>query len=99
MSLHGASVRIIIKEPEERVGKNLFGTIISDRGGKTLMVRLTEPISGKQLKSDLLRLSPVDPVATFRPLEQYYGLEISAHLVVEQKGDDESLFSGVVALD
>lgn len=46
MSLKGQTVRIIVSEPWDWE-ENLFGTIISDRGGEKLLVKLTKPIKGK----------------------------------------------------
>ena len=48
MSLKGQTVRIIVSEPWDWE-ENLFGTILSDRGGDKLLVKLTKPINGKTL--------------------------------------------------
>ena len=55
MSLQGKTVRIIVHEPENWDKNNLFGTIISDRDGKKLLLQLTEKIVGKEITSDILR--------------------------------------------
>jgi hypothetical protein len=99
MSIQGGSLRIIINEPKERIGINLIGTILSDRGGKTLLVRLTTTLAGTKFQSNLLKLIPIDPKAKFKVLGQLYGQFVTGHLVHEQDGETELIFSGVVALD
>ncbi len=44
--LKGKSVRIIVSEPFELTHGNLFGTIINDRGGKKIIVKLSKNIKG-----------------------------------------------------
>jgi hypothetical protein len=47
---------------------NLFGTIIYDRDGTKIIVKLSKEIKGEKLTSDLLELTTRYENETFKPL-------------------------------
>lgn len=98
MSLKGQTVRIIVNEPWDFSG-NLFGTIISDRGGDKLLVKLTKPIKGKKLTSDLIELSPRYAKETFKPLGQHYSVTVGGALVTADNDDFDYIIIGSVTID
>ncbi len=77
MSLRGQTVRIIIHEPDNWDKGNLFGTIVSDRGGHKLVLKLSSKIIGKEITSDILKLQPLTEKETFKPLGQYYSIMVN----------------------
>jgi len=82
MSLKGQTVRIIVSEPWDWK-ENLFGIIVSDRGGDKLLVKLTKPVIGKKLTSDLIELTPRYEKTTFNSLSQHYSVTVGGALVTE----------------
>ena len=98
MSLTGHTVRIIVSEPWDWDG-NLFGTILSDRGGDKLLVRLTKPITGKKLTSDLIELKPRYEKETFNPLGQNYSVTVGGALVTANNDDFDYIIIGSVTID
>lgn len=98
MSLTGQTVRIIVSEPWDWEG-NLFGTILSDRGGDKLLVRLTKPITGKKLTSDLIELKPRYEKETFKPLGQNYSVTVGGTLVTADTDDFDYIIIGSVTID
>lgn len=98
MSLKGQTVRIIVDEPWNWA-ENLFGTILSDRGGNRLLIKLTKPLAGKKLTSDLLELRPRLEKTTFKPLSQYYSVIVNGALVTENADDFDFIIIGSVTLD
>lgn len=99
MSLQGYTVRIIVHEPENWDKGNLFGTIISDRGGKKLLLKLTEQIIGKEIISDLIELQPLTEKETFKPLGQYYSVMVNGNLKCERTETTEHIIYGSVTID
>src|SRR5690606_35641133 len=98
MSLKGQTVRIIVSEPWDWEG-NLFGTILSDRGGDKLLVRLTKPLKGKKITSDLIELRPRYEKETFKPLSQYYSVTVGGGLVKEDSAEFDYIIIGSVTID
>ena len=98
MSLKGQTVRIIVNEPWNWEG-NLFGTILSDRGGDKLLVKLTKPIKGRKLTSDLIELKPRYKKETFKPLGQYYSVTVLGALVDGKNDEYDYIITGSVTLD
>ena len=98
MSLKGQTVRIIVNEPWDWEG-NLFGTILSDRGGDKLLVKLTKPIKGNKLTSDLLELKPRYEKEKFKQLGQFYPVTISGALINEENDEFDYIIIGSVTLD
>jgi hypothetical protein len=98
MSFTGQTVRIIVSEPWDRYGI-LFGTILSDRGGDKLLVRLTKPITGKKLTSDLIELKPRYEKETFKPLGQNYSVTVGGALVTANNDDFDYIIIGSVTID
>ena len=99
MSLQGKTVRIIVHEPENWDKNNLFGTIISDRGGKKLLLQLTEKIVGKEITSDILELKPKAENETFRLLEKYYSIMINGSLKCTENENEEHIINGSITID
>jgi hypothetical protein len=98
MSLKGQTVRIIVSEPWDWE-ENLFGTILSDRGGDRLLVKLTKPLTGRKFTSDLLELKPRYEKTTFKALAQYYSVTVGGGLVTEKSDDFDYIIIGSVTLD
>lgn len=98
MSLKGQTVRIIVSEPWDWEG-NLFGTILSDRGGNKLLVRLTKTLKGKKFTSDLIELRPRYEKETFKPLSQYYFVTVGGGLVKEDSDEFDYIIIGSVTID
>jgi hypothetical protein len=98
LSLKGQTVRIIVSEPWHWK-ENLFGTILSDRGGDKLLVKLTKPIRGNKLTSDLIELKPRYEKETFKRLGQYYSVTVGGALVSEDNNEFDYIIIGSVTLD
>ena len=98
MSLKGQTVRLIVSEPWDWK-ENLFGTILSDRGGDKLLIKLTKPIKGKKLTSDLMELRPRYEKMTFKPLSQNYSVTVGGGLVTENSDEFDYIIIGSVTLD
>ena len=98
MSLQGQTVRIIVSEPWDWEG-NLFGTILSDRGGQKLLVELTKPITGKKLTSNLIELTPRYEKTTFKPLTQNYSVTVGGALVTKDTDEFDYIIIGSVTID
>jgi hypothetical protein len=99
MSLQGTGVRIIIHEPSGWSKGNLFGTILSSRGKKILIVKLSEKISSNNLISDLIELSPRNQSESFKSLAQQYSVMVNGNLVSENYDRKEYLLYGSVTFD
>ncbi|TCC88246.1 hypothetical protein EZ428_21230 [Pedobacter frigiditerrae] len=98
MSLQGQTVRIIVSEPWDWEG-NLFGTILSDRGGQKLLVEFTKPITGKKLTSNLIELTPRYEKTTFKPLTQNYAVTVGGALVTKETDEFDYIIIGSVIID
>jgi hypothetical protein len=92
-------VRIIVHEPKNWNDGNLFGEILSDRGGKKLIVKLIKPIKGELITSDIIELKPQSEKDTFKPLFQYYSVMVNGNLIDEKNEISEYVFSGSVTFD
>lgn len=97
MSLVGQTVRIIISEPFEWNYGNLFGQILSDRGGDKLTVKLTREIKCNKLTGDIVELTPRHVNEKLKVLEQHYSLHVNGTLLTP-KGR-EFVFAGSVTVD
>lgn len=97
MSLVGQTVRIIISEPFEWNYGNLFGQIISDRGGAKLIVKLTREIKCNKLTGDIVELTPRHEKEKVILLEKHYSLIVNGTLVTPQ--GKEFVFAGSVTVD
>ena len=98
MSLQGQTVRIIVSEPWDWKG-NLFGTILSDRGGQKLLVELTKSITGKKLTSNLIELTPRYEKTTFKPLTQNYSVTVGGALVTKDTDEFDYIIIGSMTID
>lgn len=98
MSLTGKAIRIIVSEPWDWT-ENLFGKIISDRGGKSLLVKLTKPIKGKKMTSDLIELETRYENEKFKSLEQYYSVNVGGALVKDGSDEFDYIIIGTINLD
>lgn len=99
MSLQGQTVRIIVHKPEGWDKGNLFGTILSDRGGQKIILKLIDKIVGKEITSDILELQPLTDKETFKPLGQYYSVMVNASLKSNETGKTELIIYGNVTID
>ncbi len=99
MSLIGQTVRIIVSKPWDWSEGNLFGTILSDRGGDKLIVKLSKPIKGKKLTSDLIELRPRYEKTTFKPLTQYYSVTVTGALILQNDDEFDYIIIGSVTID
>lgn len=93
------TVRIIVLEPSEWNQGNLFGEILSDRGGDHLKIKLTQSINGRVFSSNILVLTPLIKNETFKPLQQYYEVEVNGSIVNEQTNEQELVITGHVTYD
>lgn len=93
------TVRIIVLEPSDWNQANLFGEILSDRGGDKLKIKLTQSIEGKMFSSDILILTPLIKNETFKPLQQYYSVSINGSIINEQTNEQEFVITGNVTYD
>ncbi len=98
MSLKGQTVRIIVSEPFDWDGY-LFGTILSDRGGDKLLVRLTKPLKGKKLTSDLIELRPRYVNETFISLSKHYSVTVGGALVKENSDEFDYIIIASITID
>lgn len=98
MSVKGQTVRIIVNEPWDWK-ENLFGTILSDRGGDKLIVKLTKPIKGNKITSDLIELRPRYEKETFIRLEQNYSVTVGGALFKEENDEFDYIIIGSVTID
>lgn len=92
-------IRIIVHEPKNWNNGNLFGEILSDRGGKKLIVKLIKPIKGELITSDIIELKPQSEKDTFKPLFQYYSVMVNGNLIDEKNEVSEYVISGSVTFD
>jgi hypothetical protein len=97
--LKGRTVRIIVSEPPGWAQGNLFGTIIYDRGGEQIIVKLSNEIKGLKVTSNLLKLSPCYENATFKPLTQDYSMMVGGELIKENSSEFEYVLNGIVSID
>lgn len=97
--LVGVGVRIIVHEPYEWNQGNLFGTIIYARGKMLIRVKLSKPIKGSKLTSDILELSPRYEKETFKPLLRNASVTIGGALIAEETGDFDYIIIGSVTVD
>jgi hypothetical protein len=97
MSLQGQTVRIIISEPFEWNHGNLFGQILSDRGGEAIIVKLTKTIKVGKLTGDTIELRPRYVHEKLNVLEKHYSLTVNGTLLDHPK--KEFIFAGTVTID
>lgn len=97
MSLQGRAVRIIVSEPWNWV-ENLFGRILSDKGGQKLLIELTKPITGNKLTSNLIELTPRSEKTTFKPLTQNYSVTVGGALVTKETDEFDYIIIGSVTI-
>jgi len=95
MSLQGQTVRIIVHKPENWKKGNLFGTILSDRSGKKLVLKLSNKIND----TDILELEPANGKETFKLLEQFYSVMVNGSLKYEGIEENKYFIFGSVTLD
>jgi len=93
------TVRIIVLEPSDWNQGNLFGEILSDRGGEKLKVKLTQSIKGRMFSSDILILTPFIKNETFKPLQQYYSVSINGSIINEHTNEQEFIIISNVTYD
>lgn len=86
--MKGTTVRIIIHEPSG--WDNIFGTVISDRGGKKLLVEVADRI---------LQLTPRNEKETFKPLMQYYSVMVDGVFVDAEGNATGDVIYGSVTVD
>jgi hypothetical protein len=99
MSLKGQTVRIIIHEPLNWDKGNLFGSILSDRNGDKLVIKLTNPIKGDLIMSDTIEFRPISEKDTFKPLTQYYSVMVKGTLIKDNLIDKDFFIIGSVTID
>lgn len=99
MSLQGQTVRIIVHEPVNWNKGNLFGTILSDRVGHKITLKLLDKIIGKEIISDVLEIQTLTEKETFKPLGQYYSVMIKGSLKSNETEKSEHIIYGSVTID
>lgn len=96
MGLKGKTVRIIVSNTELNL-KNLFGTIISDRGYEQLTIRLIEQITLGPITSNIVKI--IGKKEDFNSLEKQYG-EIYQCILVDEAIDAlETIGEVAIAID
>ncbi|WP_316818855.1 hypothetical protein [Pedobacter nyackensis] len=96
--MKGTHVRIIVHEPVDWNGGNLFGTVLSDRGGKRLVVELMKT-KNSSLLSNMIELRPREEKASFKPLMQYYSVMVDGVFLDEDGNAMEEGIYGSVTID
>ncbi|MCR5861676.1 hypothetical protein LRS05_05795 [Flavobacterium sp. J372] len=96
--MRGLTVRIIVHEPKSW-DKNLFGTILYDRGGDRLLIKLSKPLKDEELETDLIVLKPANDKETFKPLLQNYSVIAHGSLTDEDNTTSEPILYGSVTVD
>ncbi|MHA4896232.1 hypothetical protein ACXZ1K_15880 [Pedobacter sp. PWIIR3] len=92
-------VRIVVSEPTDWKGGNLFGEIVSERDDSKLKVRLSQTLKGCKFSSNTLILTPRFEKETFKSLQQHYAVKINGSIINEQTNEQEHLISGIVTYD
>jgi hypothetical protein len=99
MSLKGQTIILILSDPSSLKGRNLYGTILSDRGGDRLKVKLSKPLKGYSMTSDLIELTPAIDKGRFKQLSQYYSVRVKGVLFENDRTDTNFFVLGTVTLD
>ncbi len=99
MSLQGQTVRIIVHEPVNWNKGNLFGTILSDRGGQQITLQLLDKVIGKEITSDILEIQTMTEKETFKPLRQNYSVMVNGSLKCNETEKSEHIIYGSVTID
>lgn len=99
MSLQGQSVRIIVHEPKNWNKGNLFGTILSDRGGQKITLKILDKVIGKEITSDILEIQPLTDKENFKSLGQYYSVMVNGSLKSIGSEKSEHIIYGSVTID
>ena len=63
------------------------------------MVRVTKPLKGKKLTSDLIELRPRYEKEAFKLLSQYYSVTVGGALVKEDSDEFDYIIIGSVTID
>lgn len=93
MSLRGKTVRV------NTDSKNLFGTIIYDRGYKLLRIKLIEPLLISSTPGSILELTLENKEETFHNLEKQYGISCNCCLLGDDYKPLVDLGAVIVAID
>lgn len=99
MALRGASIRIIVHKPSTWDKGNLFGTIIHEREGNKLIVKLSTTLTGQSITSDLILLNSQGKSKTFKPLTQNYTVLADGKLINSETGASEEFMTGSITID
>lgn len=98
MNLKSAGVRIIISEPRELAGKNIFGRVESYRN-EVLMVSISTPLKIKDKEGTLLQIRPQNEGESLKPLAQSSAVFIRGRLVKDEKEIQGTEFVGTIVVD
>lgn len=98
-SLRGSSIRISVEKPLNAKKKNLFGTVIYERHGNKLIVKLSETIDGGKIKSDMLLVTPQAPKERFNASSNNYAIMVNGTLISEGHEEQEATLSGTLSFD
>ncbi|MDT3402938.1 hypothetical protein [Mucilaginibacter terrae] len=98
-SLRGSSVRITVHKPVSLKNDHLFGTVIYERHGNKLIVKLTENLKGTKVTSNMVLLSPQNVKETFKPGNQHYAVMVNGTLISEDHQELETTLSGTLSFD
>ncbi len=86
MNLQGQKVKITISEPWDWE-ENIIGVVLSDREKNTLLVKLSNPIKGKEITSDLMELRLRHEKTSFESLSQHSDIAINGALIKDNNFD------------
>lgn len=89
----GDKIKIIVIEPWEHDFGSPAGIIYSIESGQ-LLIKLYEPLNGKKISSDYLRLSPRYKGMSFLSAQQNEPFFVNGSLFKEDSDLQEFIFSG-----
>jgi len=98
-SLRGSSVRIVVHKPVNRKNEKLFGTVIYERHGNKLIIKLSESLKGSKVTSDMVLISPQNIKEIFKPENQQYTVMVDGTLISEDHEEQEASISGMLSFD
>lgn len=93
------NVRIIVSEAFEWNSKNLFGSIIKQKGNEYLLIELSNPIKIENFSSKIIELKPLHKSSNFKNLINNYSVNIIGNIINEETKEIKFIFTGIVTYD
>lgn len=98
-SLRGSSVRISVEKPSNRKPAHLFGTVIYERHGNKLIIKLSETMEGSKMRSDMMLITPQAHKERFNFTGRNTEIMVHGTLISEDQQEQEASISGILSLD